>query len=131
MEIEELCACTRLQNSLQENKIRLINEDRFMKEKEYLRQLGFLITGKQYKKILIIMCTVLTMLALISFGGMLIMVLATTQTLLLTGFAIFSVGAFLLISASFFFIIKYAAKLQLYRHYKKYPEDFETEVDPS
>ena len=102
-----------------------------MKEKEYLRQLGFLITGKQYKKILIIMCTVLTMLALIVFGGMLIMVLATTHTLLLTGFAIFSVGTVLLIFSVFFLIIKYAAKLQLYSHYKKYPEDFETEIDPT
>lgn len=102
-----------------------------MNEKEHLRQLGFLVSEKQYKKILIILYTTLIITALVGFSGMLIMLLSSSRTLLLVGLAIFASGGILLGFESFFLVIKYAAKIQLYRHYKKHPEDFETDVNLS
>lgn len=103
----------------------------FMKEKEYLSQLGFLITKTQYKTILLKICVILTISVLVCLSGMILMLATSNRTLLFIGLIIFVLGGFLLIFDSFFLVIKYAAKIQLYRHYKKHPEDFETDVEPT
>lgn len=102
-----------------------------MKEKEYLNQLGFLITETQYKTIILKMCIILTVSVLICLGGMILMLVTSSRTLLIIGLIIFVLGGFLLIFDTFFLVIKYAAKIQLYRHYKKHPEDFETDLKPT
>ncbi len=99
-----------------------------MREVDYLRQNNILITSKQYKLILIKIVLMLIIFTTICIGGGLLMILACSEGLVLTGLILFLIGIILLVFSYFYIMIKYASKIQLYRHYKKFPDDYNAEV---
>ena len=103
-----------------------------MNEKEYLEKIGDLITEMQYKIIIIKMCIILTVSSLICLGGMAVMMIfESNRTSFWIGLALFLFGTFLLIFDAFFLRDEYSEKIHLYRHYKKHPEYFDSNVNPS
>ena len=100
-----------------------------MKEEEYLRHNSILITDKQYKLIIIKIVILLTISIIICLSGFTVMMIFEgRKALFVTGLTMFAISPLLFIFDIFFIMTRYAAKLQLYRHYKKYPKDFESEI---
>ena len=100
-----------------------------MQELKYLKQKEILITDKQYKIILVKISIIMTISGIICLGGMAVMMIfENNRTLFIIGLSMFAISPCLFIFDVFFIMTKYAAKIQLYRHYKKYPQDFESEI---
>ena len=98
-----------------------------MNEAELMRQRGQLFTEKQYKKCIRLIVVSLIVSGLISITGAIIAIATTKASNVIAGLVIAMVG-FVLLIVSVIFSFKYSAKIQLYLHYKKHPEDFEKEI---
>jgi multisubunit Na+/H+ antiporter MnhB subunit len=88
----------------------------------------YLFTEKQYKKCWSLIITSLVISGIITFAGFLIMVLADNADVIITGLIVGIVG-FILLMISGVYVFKNAARLDLYRHFKKHPEDFENDLE--
>lgn len=98
-----------------------------MTEKELMQKEGRLFTDKQYRKCLCLIIGALVVSGLIGLSGGIFAIVSTTATNVIIGGVVLLVGVVLLLISTIF-AFKYAGKIQLYRHYKKHPEDFENEV---
>ena len=89
---------------------------------------GYLFTEKQYKKCLSLIINSLVISGIITLAGFVIAILADNADVVITGIIVGIVG-FILLMISVVYVFKNSAKLQLYRQFKKYPEDFENEIE--
>jgi uncharacterized membrane protein len=88
-------------------------------------KMNLLITAKQYKLYLLLYIGISTIMGVTFLGGMLIIMLSTEVPYIIAGVITVICSAISLIVYSLIFIFKYSFKLQLYREYKKHPENFD------
>ena len=89
---------------------------------------GYLFTKKQYKKSLCLIIGSLVIAGMITLSGFMIAILADNAVVVIAGIIVGIVG-FVLLMISVVNVFKNSAKLQLFRQFKKHPEDFENEAE--
>lgn len=96
-----------------------------MKEYELLRKNGQLFTDEQYKKCFTLIILALVFSGIINITGLIIAMASNISSVVIAGILI---GIFGFICLIISLALKNSGKIQLYRHYKKYPKDFEREI---
>ena len=89
---------------------------------------GYLFTEKQYKKCLSLIITSLVISGIITLAGFGIAILADNADAVIAGIIV-GISGFVLLMISVVYVFKNAARLDLYRHFKKHPEDFENDLE--
>ncbi|MBS1416524.1 MAG: hypothetical protein HPY94_05255 [Clostridia bacterium] len=99
-----------------------------MNEAEWMKKQGQLLTKKQYFKLLIFVIgfIAISLISVIAGGGVIAM-LAQNESVFIVGFVIGVIG-FILFLISLIVAFKNWPKIMLYRHYQKYPEDFDNDI---
>ncbi|MGI6280231.1 MAG: hypothetical protein ACOYJS_06715 [Acutalibacteraceae bacterium] len=99
-----------------------------MTEADLMRKEGQLFTEKQYRKCFSLIVISLVVSGLITLTGAIIAIATTVANIVIVGIVIGAIG-FTMLMICLVFVFRYSAKIQLYRHYKKHPEDFEKEIE--
>lgn len=99
-----------------------------MREIDYLKQNNILITTKQYKAIITKIFLMLIIFTIVIMAGVILMIVEFSEVIFFTGLILLLIGIALLIFSYFYIMFKYAAKIQLYRHYKKFPDDYNGDI---
>ena len=98
-----------------------------MREEDMMRKDKQLFTEKQYKKCLFVVISILSLSSLIMLVGIIVTLVTDVPKTIITGVIIGAIG-FVLLMVSVVITLRQAGKIQLYRHYKKHPEEFENEI---
>lgn len=97
-------------------------------EADLMRKEGLLFTKKQYNRCLCFIIVYSIVSGLVTFSGAITAIVTENPNIVITGLIIGIVG-FIMQLISVIIAFKFSVKIQIYRHYKKYPEDFETIID--
>lgn len=98
-----------------------------MNEAEWMKKQGQLLTKKQYLKLLIFVIGFIAISLISVIAGGVIAMLAQKESVFIVGFVIGAIG-FILFLISLIVAFKNWPKIMLYRHYQKYPEDFDNDI---
>lgn len=98
-----------------------------MNEAEWMKKQGQLLTKKQYLKLLIFVIGFIAISLISVIAGGVIAMLAQKESVFIVGFVIGAMG-FILFLISLIVAFKNWPKIMLYRHYQKYPEDFDNDI---
>lgn len=99
-----------------------------MKESDLMIRDGLLFTDEQYKKCFRFIIVSLVFSGAITLIGAFIAILATKGDIVVTGVIVGGLG-FVLLMISLISALKKSSKIQLYRHFKKHPEDFDSQIN--
>ena len=92
-----------------------------------MKKQGQLLTKKQYLKLLIFVIGFIAISLISVIAGGVIAMLAQKESVFIVGFVIGAIG-FILFLISLIVAFKNWPKIMLYRHYQKYPEDFDNDI---
>lgn len=88
-----------------------------------------IIFAKQYRRYIALYLVISIFLAIVFLIGFFIIALSTEEAIIIAGVVTLLCSGTFLIIFSLAFIIKYSFRLQLYREFKKHPENFKERED--